>query len=438
MALIAQGRFQEALDLIREAIPFPGICGRICTHPCELNCRRAEVDEPVSIRLLKRFVSDWELEQVGQGQQSGRSRARSPIAPMPERRVAVVGAGPGGMAVADNLARQGYRVTVFETLPVVGGMMAIGIPAYRLPREVIAREVPADRATWASRSGSTRAIGPGGAHTLDDLFDAGLRGRLPGRRRPPQPRAAHPRRGPAGRGPRHRPAEDHQPVAADWTIARWQMQVLQRSCSAARPPGWPSSAAATRPWTSPARCRRLGVDDVRILYRRTRAEMPAMPEEIEEAEHEGVPIEFLVSPVRILGDAEQRRAGLECVRMKLGEPDTSGRRRPVPIAGSEFTLELDLVVLAIGQAPDLGFLGAGAWLRHHPDERINVDGLSVYDQPARRLCRRRRGHHRQDGRHRGHRHGQTGCGRDRRLPARAAARTRSRSTPARRPSPAGR
>ncbi|MGD9146257.1 MAG: FAD-dependent oxidoreductase, partial [Anaerolineae bacterium] len=167
VALIAQGRFQEALNLIRQAIPFPGICGRICTHPCETNCRRTEVDESVSIRLLKRFVSDWEIQNPDDA-------AEEPLPP-PEpdaKRVAVVGAGPAGMAVADNLVRKGYRVTVFEALPVVGGMMAVGIPSYRLPRDVIQREVERIERLGVEIHLNT-PIGPGGKHTLDDLFDQG-------------------------------------------------------------------------------------------------------------------------------------------------------------------------------------------------------------------------------------------------------------------------
>ena len=127
IALIAQGRFQEAIDLIREAIPFPGICGRVCTHPCEFNCRRAEVDKPVAVRLLKRFVSDWELSQ---GIRNNAERIIRMGSPAPQgKQVAVIGAGPSGMVVAERLAQLGYRVTVFEKLPVIGGMMAVGIPA---------------------------------------------------------------------------------------------------------------------------------------------------------------------------------------------------------------------------------------------------------------------------------------------------------------------
>ena len=167
VALISQGRFQEAFDLIQEAIPFPGICGRVCMHPCEFNCRRGEVDVPVSIRLLKRFVSDW-TETVG----TPPSASKIEIAP-DAKQVAVVGSGPAGMTVADRLIRRGYRVTVYEKLPVVAGMMAVGIPAYRLPRDVIAREYQRIQSLGVEIRLNTE-IGPGGDHTVDDLFEMGF------------------------------------------------------------------------------------------------------------------------------------------------------------------------------------------------------------------------------------------------------------------------
>jgi NADPH-dependent glutamate synthase beta subunit-like oxidoreductase/NAD-dependent dihydropyrimidine dehydrogenase PreA subunit len=369
VALIAQGRFQEALDLIRQAIPFPGICGRICTHPCELNCRRAEVDEAVSIRLLKRFVTDWELENAEDAKE-----ADLPPPPAPDaKRVAVIGAGPAGMAVADNLVRKGYRTTVFEAQPVVGGMMAMGIPSYRLPREVIRQEVGRIEQTGVEIRLNT-PIGPDGEYSLDDLFDLGyeavfvgvgahkshslriageeLRGVVPGIELLKAVNLSH-------------QTDDPQ----------WQMKVLSyllggTATRVAIVGGGNTAMDVARS------LRRLGVDDVRVLYRRTRTEMPAMPEEIEEAEQEGVPIDFLVSPVRILGNEQGRVAGLECVRMKLGEPDHSGRRRPVPIAGSEFTLALDMVVPAIGQAPDLAFLGVGHRFAITREGTFNVDRVS--------------------------------------------------------------
>ena len=367
VALVAENRFQEAIDLIREAIPFPGICGRICTHPCEINCRRAEVDSPVAIRSLKRFLSDWELESHDAGQ----GLAGPPTAGSKSQRVAIVGAGPGGMTVAHRLAQRGYPVTVFEKLPVVGGMMAVGIPQYRLPREVIAQEYAAIQARGVDLKLNT-AIGPDGNHTLDDLFDMGYGAvclavgahrsrelRIPGEQLP---------------GVVH---------GIDLLRSISLSQQLATSRHRREPETMLPRGAGTRAvvlgggntaMDVSRSLRRLGVEDVRILYRRTRQEMPATEEEIEDAEQEGVQIEYLVSPVRVLGDEETGVTGLECLRMELGEPDQSGRRRPVPLPGSEFRVDLDLVVLAIGQAPDLGCLGPEHGLSITRAERLQVDG----------------------------------------------------------------
>jgi NADPH-dependent glutamate synthase beta subunit-like oxidoreductase/NAD-dependent dihydropyrimidine dehydrogenase PreA subunit len=371
VALVAQGRFREALDLIYQAIPFPGICGRICTHPCELNCRRVEVDEAVSIRLLKRFVSDWAI----QNPEAAAAGASAPVEPPPPdaQRVAVIGAGPAGMAVAENMVRRGYRVTVFEAQPVVGGMMAMGIPAYRLPREVIQREVERIEKMGVELQ-LNAPIGPGGKYTLDDLFSQGYEAIFLG----------------VGAHQSHHlriPGEGLRGVVAGIDLLkainlshqtdepRWQTKVLSYllggvGTRVAVIGGGNTAMDVARS------LKRLGVDDLHILYRRTRDEMPALPEEIDEAEFEGIPIEFLVSPVRIVGDERGRVVALECVRMKLGEPDPSGRRRPVPIAGSEFSLEVDMVVPAIGQSPDLSFLGEGHSFSITREGTFNIDRVS--------------------------------------------------------------
>jgi NADPH-dependent glutamate synthase beta subunit-like oxidoreductase/NAD-dependent dihydropyrimidine dehydrogenase PreA subunit len=401
VALVAQGRFQEAIDLIRQAIPFPGICGRICTHPCELNCRRAEIDEPVSIRLLKRFVADWEREE---SQRAGEGEAVEPEEPASRgtaghdaavplaattdedtlgsdghlqapdgKRVAILGAGPAGMAVADSLVSRGYRVTVFEAQPVVGGMMTMGIPAYRLPRDVIQREIEEIESRGVEIRVNT-PIGPEGEYSLDNLLEEGYEAVFIGV-------GAH-------SGNRLRiPGEDLRGVVSGIELLKainlshqtddpqWQFRVLSYllggvGTRVAIIGGGNTAIDVARS------LKRLGVDDVRVLYRRTRTEMPALPEEIDEAENEKIPIEFLVSPVRILGNAEGRVTALECVRMRLGEPDPSGRRRPVPIAASEFTLELDMVVPAIGQAPELSFLGEEHRFAITREGTFNVDRVS--------------------------------------------------------------
>ncbi|MGD8625737.1 MAG: FAD-dependent oxidoreductase [Anaerolineae bacterium] len=369
VALIAERRFREALDLIRQAIPFPGICGRICTHPCEINCRRAEVDEAVSIRLLKRFVADWEL----QNPEAATEEELPPPPPDDARRVAVIGAGPAGMAVAESLVRRGYRVTVFESLPVVGGMMSVGIPSYRLPRAVIEREIGRIERMGVELRLNT-PIGPDGAYTLDDLFEQGYEAVFVGV-------GAH--------KSRHLriPGEELLGVVSGIALLKainlshqtddpqWQTQVLSYllggvATRVAIIGGGNTAMDVARS------LKRLGVEQVQILYRRTKDEMPALPEEIEETAQEGISIEFLASPVRILGSEQGRVTALECVRMKLGEPDASGRRRPVPIAGSEFTLEVDMVVPAIGQAPDLSFLGEGHSFAITREGTFNIDRVS--------------------------------------------------------------
>ena len=370
VALIAQGRFQEALDLIREAIPFPGIIGRICTHPCELNCRRSEIDTPVSIRSLKRFVADWEPDESAK---SGTSRTPEKSITSDARKVAVVGSGPAGMTVADRLARKGHRVTVFERLPVIAGMLSVGIPAYRLPRQVIDREYRRIESLGVKIQLNT-AIGPDGAHTLDDLFKMGndavclavgahksLSLSIPG--------------------------ETLRGVIQGIELLK-TINLSQRLDAAANraalkhllPSGTKTRAVVLGGGNTAmdvARTlKRVGVEDVCIAYRRTRAEMPALEEEIDDTEQEAIAIEYLTAPGRIIGDSENNVTGLECIRMKLGEPDESGRRRPVPISGSEFAIPAELVVLAIGQVPDIKSLDPDDRITMTRDQRIQVNRVT--------------------------------------------------------------
>ena len=370
VALIAQGRFQEALDLIREAIPFPGIIGRICTHPCELNCRRSEIDTPVSIRLLKRFVADWELNDSG--------KRGTPVTPEKliaddARKVAVVGSGPAGMTVADRLARQGYRVAVFEKLPVIAGMLSVGIPAYRLPRQVIAREYRRIEALGVKIQLNT-PIGPDGDHTLDDLFKMGydavclsigahksLSLSIPGEEL-------------------HGVIQGLELLKTINLSQRLDAVVYKAALKRLLPSGTKTRAVVLGGGNTAmdvARTlKRVSVQDVCIAYRRTRAEMPALEEEIDDAEREGITIEYLTAPCRIIGDSESNVTGLECIRMKLGEPDESGRRRPVPISGSEFTMPVELVVPAIGQVPDIKSLEPDDRITMTRDQRIQVNRVT--------------------------------------------------------------
>lgn len=370
VALIAQGRFQEALDLIREAIPFPGIIGRICTHPCELNCRRSEIDAPVSIRLLKRFVADWGLNDCG-GSETRVTPEKS-IA-NDARKVAVVGSGPAGMTVADRLARQGYRITVFEKLPVIAGMLSVGIPAYRLPRQVIDREYRRIEALGVKIQLNT-PIGPDGNHTLDDLFKMGfdavclaigahksLSLNIPGEET-------------------HGVIQGLELLKAINLSQRFNAAAYKAALKRLLPRGTKTRAVVLGGGNTAmdvARAlRRLGVQDVCIAYRRTRAEMPALAEEIDDAEQEGIAIDYLTAPCRIIGDSESNVIGLECIRMKLEEPDESGRRRPVAVSGSEFTIPVELVVPAIGQVPDIKNLDPDDRIAMTRDQRIQVNRLT--------------------------------------------------------------
>jgi len=344
VALIAQGKFTEALALIREAIPFPGICGRVCHHPCETGCRRDEHDEPIAIQYLKRFVADWETRQRVNEERGNEllhcSLSRSPL----PFKVAIVGSGPAGLTAACFLAREGYPVTVFEALPVAGGMMAVGIPAYRLPRDILQSEIQTIEELGVEIRTNT-AIGPHPAHwgekrgvgdlSLDDLrrdYDAVF-----------VAVGAH--------GSRRLNIEGEDLAGVLHGVDFLRKVNLGREVTVGEKVlvvGGGNVAI-----DSGIVARRLGGQQVTILYRRSREEMPANPWEIDEAEEEGIAFRFLATPTRVWGE-NGRVTGLECLRMELGEPDESGRRRPIPVPGSEFAVEADTVIVAIGQALEVG------------------------------------------------------------------------------------
>jgi heterodisulfide reductase subunit A len=354
VALIGAGKYAEALDLIRRDLPFPGICGRVCPHPCEAACTRAKLEGAVAIAALKRFVADWEMKQAGAEEAGGTeakdSRSSSEQAERgakPPRGVAVVGSGPAGLACAYQLARQGHAVTVFEALPVAGGMMAVGIPEYRLPRDVLEYEIDAIRKLGVDIVTNT-ALGRNFA--LDDLFRQGYRAVF-------LAIGAH-------KGQKMKiPGEDLAGVYDGITFLR-EINLGRQPTDAAHPAGLKLGKVAVIGGGNTAMdaarsALRLGADSVTIVYRRSRAEMPVNPWEVEEAEREGVKVEFLAAPTKIIaksGVSDDRVAAIECIRMELGEPDASGRRRPIPIPGSEFSLAVDTVIAAIGQLPDTGAL----------------------------------------------------------------------------------
>ena len=322
VALIGEGKFQEALELVRETVPFAGTLGRICYHPCEMICKRQEVEQPLSICALKRFVYDacsgGELPEAAER--------------VYQEQVAIVGAGPAGLTAAYHLARTGYGVTVYEALPVAGGMLAVGIPEYRLPRDVLNHEIDLIRALGVEiRLGTP--VGRDGGPSLDDL-----------RRENDAVFLA------VGAHQSRRldiPGEDLEGVIHSTDFLR-RLGLGEEVALGRRVAVIGGGNAAVDAARSALR---LG-SEVTVVYRRSRAEMPAIPAEVEAAMEEGVQFHFLATPTRVL-EQDGRVVGMECIRMALGEPDESGRRRPVPVPGSEFTLELDTVIVSIGQQPDL-------------------------------------------------------------------------------------
>jgi heterodisulfide reductase subunit A len=340
VALIGQGKFAEALALIRQTIPFPGVIGRVCNHPCEDACNRGEYDrQPIAICSLKRFVADQELAEAEIGELVDWDQSTNPKSTQSTdvRKIAVVGAGPAGLTAAHDLALQGYGVTVFEALPVAGGMLAVGIPDYRLPRDVLDREIGRIQALGVKIELNT-PIGGEGCPSLDDLrrdYAAVFVGV-----------GAHLERQLRIEG------EDLAGVAPGAIFLR-EMSLGKAIAIGERVAVVGGGNVAIDAARSALR---LGAGEVTIVYRRSRVEMPASAWEVEDAEEEGVQFHFLANPIRILGQ-DGHITGMECIRMELGEPDASGRRRPIPIAGSEFVLDVDMVIPAIGQTPDLAFMG---------------------------------------------------------------------------------
>ena len=345
IALISQGRFAEALSLVREKNPFPGICGRICTHPCESQCTREKVDMPLAIMDLKRFVADQEKE-LG---------ADLTISPEREERVAVIGAGPAGLMAAYELRRMGYQVTIFEALPFAGGMMRVGIPEYRLPRDILEKEVSLIQKMGVEIRFDTTI---GEQITLADLkkeFSAVFIA--------------------VGAHVSARLGVDGEDLAGVKHGIDFLKEVnmggkVNVGDKVAVVGGGNAAIDAARA------AHRLGAEAVFIVYRRSRAEMPASPSEVAEAEREGIKIHFLTSPGRIVGE-DGRVKGMECLKMKLGSPDESGRRRPVSVEGSEFFLEADMIIPAIGQIPNVSFIDKEIGVRLKPRDLLEADDMTL-------------------------------------------------------------
>jgi homotetrameric NADPH-dependent glutamate synthase len=349
-ALIAEGMFKEAYDLIRSTNPLPAICGRVCYAPCEDACNRGQLDEPVASRALKRFAADQidiESYEVPQINKNG-------------KKVAIIGSGPAGLAAAHDLSLEGYEVTIYEALPEPGGMLRYGIPAYRLPKDILARDI-----------GYIEKLGVG----IKTNVEIGKKIKL------------------------EKLKQDYQAIF----IASGAHQSLKLGIPGEDSAGVVHAVAFLRKVNSGEKvnvgkkvavigggnaamdaarvARRLGAE-VKIIYRRSRSEMPASDEEVRAAEEEGIDIMFLATPIRIISEGG-RVTRLECIKMKLGEPDDSGRRRPIPIKGSEFTIDIDTVIPALGQAPDttyakiagLKITGRGTIAVNEATLATDIDGI---------------------------------------------------------------
>jgi heterodisulfide reductase subunit A2 len=317
--LIGQGKYKEAIELIMERLPLPGVLGRVCPHPCESQCRRAQVDSPISIKVLKRFASDQvDLEELPVPEIKDRSE-----------KIAVIGSGPAGLTAAYYLRLKGYQVTIFEALPKMGGMLRVGIPDYRLPPDILDREIKHILKTGIQVETEKKL---GKDFTIQDLTHQdykaiflsvgahkGLETRIPG----------------------------EQNCAGVVNAVEFLREV---NLGTGKAPGknvvviGGGNVAVDAARTA----KRLGCEKVTVVYRRSRKEMPAYEEEIEDALAEGIAMEYLTAPVRI-HETEGRVTGFECIRTKLETPDESGRQRPVPVEGSEFVISCDSVIPAIGQ-----------------------------------------------------------------------------------------
>jgi NADH-quinone oxidoreductase subunit F len=335
VTLISEGKFKEAIALIKEANPLPAVLGRVCVHPCENKCRRAQVDEAVSICALKRFAADTDMS-------SPLSYRPQPEAPK-DKKVAVIGAGPAGLAGAYFLALKGYSVTIFEALPVAGGMLAVGIPDYRLPKEILNREIKGITDLGVEIKYNTRL---GKDITTDKLFADGYSAVL-------MATGAH-------NGQKLRiDGEDATGVVDGVTFLR---SVNLKETDKVK--GKVAVIGGGNVAIDAARSAlRLGADEVSILYRREKDDMPAYKEEIDDAEKEGIKIYTLVAPNKIVTKGK-KAVGVECTRMKLGKFDKGGRRTPEPVNSSEFVINADMIIAAVGQTPDISHLSG--------------DGVKVY------------------------------------------------------------
>ena len=334
IALVAEGKFEEAYEVIQRTSSLPAVCGRVCPQEtqCEGKCTRGIKGEPVGIGRLERFVADWHMK----------NGSAEPVKPESNgHKVAVVGSGPAGLTCAGDLAKRGYDVTVFEALHVAGGVLVYGIPEFRLPKDIVRREVDGLKALGVKIE-TDSVIGR--VLTIEELkeeygFEAVFLG--------------------TGAGlPKFMniPGEGAKGVfSANEYLTRTNLMKAYEEGS--ETPILHAKRIAVvgggNVAMDAARCaKRLGADTVYIVYRRSEAELPARREEVEHAKEEEIIFKLLTNPVEIQTDKDDNVVGLKCIQMTLGEPDASGRRRPVEVPGSEFTMDVDCVIMALGTSPN--------------------------------------------------------------------------------------
>ncbi len=341
--LVRQGKYEEAIKLILQRVPLPGVLGRICPHPCEDVCRRSEVDQAVSIRELKRAAADavdFSVLEVPRIKENG-------------IKIAVIGSGPAGLTAAYDLRLKGYAVTIFEALDVLGGMLRVGIPDYRLPNEVVDREID-----YLLRHGIEVKTGMrlGENVTLESLAREDYQAVLLGI-------------GLQGGMGMNTPGSDKDGVLDAMRFLRevnlGNLKEVEKRAVVVGGGNVAIDAARA--------AKRLGCPEVTVVYRRTENEMPAYAEELVGARQEGISFVELAAPVEVVA-GNGKVTGLKCIKCELGMPDESGRPRPVPVKGSEFTIDCDTIIPAIGQTMDAAWLSGAPGLAVTGSDTFHVSG----------------------------------------------------------------
>jgi len=376
IALIQAGRYKEALDVVKEYNPFPASVGRVCNHPCEEKCNRGKLDTSVSICALKRFVADWVYEHPDE---SKKEEEKEKVVPKeeperPKAKVAIIGAGPAGLSCAHQLSRMGYQATIFEALPVAGGMMRVGIPSYRLPRDVLQREI--DEIIHHPNV-ELKLNTP--VRNVNSLFDAGYSAVFLAMGAHEAQKLGIP--GEDVLGVHHGVpflqgvslAEKHGVLEGfeDRFIIAFGIPIAPKVGEKTIVIGGGNVAI-----DAARTALRLGAKEVSIVYRRSREEMPANSWEIEAAEREGIELQLLTAPIEVVKE-DGHVKGVKCVKMELGEPDASGRRRPIPIKDSEYIIPADTMIAAVAQAPEISFLEDTHGLEVTPKGTFAVDSLTL-------------------------------------------------------------